>query len=853
MIALDQPYTFVLISSVIISISMCVSVLMHRPSPGVYAFAALKAAIGLWAFTSLFEICSPVLGTKIFSYSFKYVFIVIVPPAWFVFGLHYSNRLHTLRWTQMVKWSVLPAITLIMVATNRYHQWMFTSLEIVETSSYLFVVRDFGPWFWVHAGYSYLLLFLGFFFMAKQLIDAPSPYRYQGITLLIGGLTPWAANMVFTFKLMPYPYLDLTPFAFTISGIAFMWGIVRFQLLDMVPVAQDIVMQHLDDGILVLDNDQRIVNINPAAERFMDVPHGMPIGTKACEAFSWWTQIENTPGPTSVADMAVIDLSVNNQRRLLRYKQLPLYCNQKQTGLLITLHDITDTLLAKEALHNSEERFRSLSENAPIVIFTLDTACAITYVNPAWEVILGHSSDNCSAKPFIQFVADEDGKNCERIFQQLIRRQLPVAEFNVKMQPKQGRHRCFRANIAVNCNAAGEVTDILGLAKDVTEELELQKQLIQSQKMEAIGTLAGGVAHDFNNLLMGMQANVSLMLLEVGPGSSLQEKLQRIENQIQSGGSLTRHLLGFARQGKYVVTSVDMPPLINDTLELVRRTNKNIKVQSLFPDAPNCINADRGQMELVLLNLFINAADAMPDGGQLTVSSRRVEAGSDNSQWPAQPKRDHIEIMVADSGIGMDDATQARIFEPFFTTKAMGQGTGLGLASVYGVIQNHDGHIRVASCPGEGTTFTLLFPTADEADSQAFEPNKPMAVQPNIGNTILLVEDEPLILKYSREMVQSLELQVIAVDNGKEALQIFEERGKDIDVVILDMIMPGLDGWAVFQRLKKADPQIRVIITSGYTADQRIDQIVSDQRHAYLNKPYTREELAGTIAAVLAA
>jgi two-component system, cell cycle sensor histidine kinase and response regulator CckA len=849
MFAIDQPYTLALIASVIISISMAVAVLMHKHTLGVHAFATLNGAIGLWAFASLFEVCSLDLQTKIFCYSLKYLFIVVVPPAWFIFGLYYSNRLRKLRWSRLAMLGILPAATLALVATNRYHHLMFSSLEFVKTSAYVFLYRKFGPWFWVHAAYCYILLFLGFLYLAKQFLDSPSPYRWQGLTLIVGGLVPTITSVAHTYHLTPFPYLDLTPFAFTISGIAFMLGIVRFQLLDVAPIAHEVVIQHIEDAILVLDGEQRILNLNPAAKALIDLSPANPIGACADKLISWWSRINTCILESDASESRIIDLSKDSRRHLLRMKTVPFFCNQREMGRLITMTDVTDAFLAKEALRNSEQRFRSLSENAPVIIFALDTKGAVTYLNPAWEKLLGHNRNHLIGRPFMDLVADKSEWTRADVITQLITGRKTVVDLNITIQDQIGNPHLFNTSVAANADTDDRVTGIIGLAKDITEERKLQQQLFQSQKMEAIGTLAGGVAHDFNNLLMGMQANLSLMHLDQDTASPSYDKIQRIENQIQTGAALTRQLLGYARKGQYVVVAVHMDRLIEEALHVVQRTNKNITVQSLFGDEPSVVEADRGQIEMVLLNLFLNAVDAMPDGGRMTVSCRRVAGYSETAAHESDDSDPgFVEIVVSDTGMGMDPATQERIFEPFFTTKEVGRGSGLGLASVYGVVHNHGGHIHVDSAPGRGATFTLYLPASDEIvpEMQAVAAPKPAG-----GATILLVEDEDLIRKYSAEMMRSLDLKVMAAANGDEAIQIYRDHGAATDLVLLDMIMPGMDGLSVFKALEAINPRVKVIITSGYTVDQRIDQILSSGPHGYLKKPYTLAELTEQITKTL--
>jgi nitrogen-specific signal transduction histidine kinase/ActR/RegA family two-component response regulator len=401
--------------------------------------------------------------------------------------------------------------------------------------------------------------------------------------------------------------------------------------------------------------------------------------------------------------------------------------------------------------------------------------------------------------------------------------------------------------VAANFNARGNFTGIIGMAKDITEEHELQHQLFQSQKMEAIGTLAGGIAHDFNNLLMGMQANLSLMHLDKNITPSLNDKITRVEDQIKNGANLTRQLLGYARKGKCMITTVHLNRLIEETLTVVQRTNKALRIQSLLSDDPVLIKADKGQIELLLLNLFVNAVDAMPHGGRLTVSTRHVVRN--DIQLNGNRKIHYCELMVADTGIGMDSATRKRIFEPFFTTKDVGRGTGLGLASVYGVVQNHGGQIHVESTEGEGTMFTVHLPTTQERIEKK-APSHYWAL-PSGSYKILLVEDEPLIRKYTLEMIQSLDLSALSAQNGKEAIDLYYEHHDQIDLVILDMIMPGMDGLSVYKALHQIDPNVKIIITSGYATDERFEEILSQGGNACLKKPYTRKELADKIATVL--
>ncbi len=579
MLAINQPYTLLLTFAAIIPAILAVLILKQRPNLGARSFSVLMASVSLWAFVSLFEVCSQDPETKIFSYKIKYLFIVMVPLSWLTFSLYYSNRLRKLETKTLILLLIVPAMTLLMVATNHYHLLMFSDFEIVTLKNYQLLYPQFGILFWFHVLYSYVLLMIGFVFLAKHLIDSPAHYQRQVTYLLVGGLAPWVSNITFIFKIGTLTYFDFTPVAFSISGVAFLWGILRYKLLDIVPIARDVVFQNMYDAIIVVDNNDNIIDLNSTARRLSGIEETNFIGARAENIIPWWRDLKKFEALGKPTAPPILELEVENQIRYLKLNQSKLYDKDKPLGVMLSLHDVTDTKLAEKAVSESEERFKSLSENAPVIIFSLDESGALNYANPAWQTLLGHSREEVLGRSFSHYIPSDQCQPIENTFDQLIKGQLPAAEFDLHMVHKDGSQRLFNTSASANSNTEGRVTGIIGLAKDVTEEKRLQQQLFQSQKMEAIGTLAGGIAHDFNNLLMGMQANLSLIRLEAGHSQSFDEKYQRIEEQIQNGASLTRQLLGYARKVKYAVTVFDLNKLLEDTLYVVRRTNKNIIVQ----------------------------------------------------------------------------------------------------------------------------------------------------------------------------------------------------------------------------------------------------------------------------------
>jgi PAS domain S-box-containing protein len=846
MLAINQPYTILLTFAALISASLVVIILKQRPNLGTRSFSVLMAAVSLWAFVSIFEVCSQDTNTKVFSYLIKFVFIVFVPGSWLTFSLYYSNRLRKFEYSYLLVLSIIPSITLLMVATNQFHQMIFTRFEIVDVNSYRLLYPYFGPVFWVHVFYSYCLLITGFVFLAKHLIDTPTHYQRQVTYLLVGGLVPWISNITFIFKIVPLSYFDFTPVAFSITGVLFLLGILRYKLLDIVPIARDVVIQNMKDGVIVVDDNGNIIDLNHTARRLSGIKEYHAIGATAEQIIPWWSNLKQHRA-SGKKDQPILELDDGNQIRFLQLNQSALFNRDKPLGFMLTLHDVTATKLAEQAMRESEERFKSLSENAPVIIFALDEKGTLDYVNPAWQKQLGHSRQEVIGHPWDNFISQDQKQTVGQTFERLIKGRLQTAELNLYIAHKDGTKRLFNTSAATNSDAEGRVTGIIGMAKDVTEEKRLERQLVQSQKMEAIGTLAGGIAHDFNNLLMGIQANLSLMQIDMPQSQSFDEKFRRIEDQIRSGAALTRQLLGYAREGKYAVTVFDLNELVKETLNVVRRTNKNIVVQPLLCEKEACIRADQGQIELVLLNLFINAVDAMPNGGELTVTTVLATPRGRGVTLKPPPNGHFVEVTIKDTGTGMDKKTLDRIFEPFFTTKEIGRGTGLGLASVYGIVQNHFGNINVQSEPDQGTTFTLILPSVAAPENQCTtEANvQPMNTE---NKKVLLVDDEPQILQYTCEMIASLGVSVISTQHSDEAIDLYQDQWKEIDIVVLDIVMPKMDGMELLKAMEKINPKIRAIVTTGYALESRISKLLASGQHQFLKKPYTRDDMAKAIA-----
>jgi PAS domain S-box-containing protein len=380
------------------------------------------------------------------------------------------------------------------------------------------------------------------------------------------------------------------------------------------------------------------------------------------------------------------------------------------------------------------------------------------------------------------------------------------------------------------------------------EREELQIQLAQAQKMEAIGTLAGGIAHDFNNILAGILGGLTLVELEVGDDSESSTGIQDMKALVSRGAALTQQLLGFARLGKYHLKPLDLSLVVAKTSAMYGRTRADITIETDLSPELLAVFMDHSQLEQVLLNLFVNAGQAMPDGGHLLLHAENAKLADENGAMLGVPPGRYVKLLVADTGSGMDAKTMGRIFEPFFTTKAPGHGTGLGLASVYGIIKNHAGFIGVESEMGKGTTFTLLLPATERPVA---EEKTPRPVLQRGTGTILVVDDEPQVLKVCARLLQKFGYDVLTAPGGRQALELLGQHKTKISLVLLDMTMPDMSGRQTYEALQKVLPGIKVLLSSGYSIEGQAQALLDSGCNGFIQKPFDAVALSAKVQALL--
>ncbi len=514
--------------------------------------------------------------------------------------------------------------------------------------------------------------------------------------------------------------------------------------------------------------------------------------------------------------------------------------------------------LADKALQESEEKYRTIVEGLEEGYFEIDLDQNLTFFNDPLCKILGYSRDDLSGKNTRAFTSPATTGKMNEICARVQKTAEPIRVTDYDAIGKTGDSIALELTASLRRNSRGAPIGFRGVLRDVSEKKaaearnrKLEIQVRQAQKMESIGTLAGGIAHDFNNILMGIQGNASLMALKTDPGHPNYEKIKNIETYVENGTELTRQLLGFARRGKYHAIATDVNDVIDKSASMFGRTKKEIRIQmDLAPDIWTA-EVDRGQIEQALLNLYVNAWQAMPRGGDLYLRTENVILDSkfvNNKPYKVEAG-DYIKITVTDTGIGIDKDTRERIFEPFFTTKEMGRGTGLGLASVYGVIKNHGGYINVYSEIDQGTTFSIYLPASRKKIQKEIEKTVPTVAMGT--GTILLIDDEETIIKVGEELLRELGYEVLAARSGQEAIELYQKNADKIDLVIMDMIMPGMGGGETFDRLKRINRDIKVLLSSGYSINGQASKILERGCDGFIQKPFNLIQLSDKIQQII--
>jgi PAS domain S-box-containing protein len=519
-------------------------------------------------------------------------------------------------------------------------------------------------------------------------------------------------------------------------------------------------------------------------------------------------------------------------------------------GIIVAAaRDITDRKRSDVHLQESEERYRRLVEFSPDAIM-VHSCGKYVYVNPAAVRLLGaHDASELLGKPVLDIVHPD--------FRESVRRRVTTGIIENKNLPLMEEKLLRLDGVTIDVEVAALPIEYDGIpamqdvVRDITEQKKLQQELLQSQKMQSIGTLAGGIAHDFNNILGIILGYTSLIKKNKLNVQKLSESIAAINLAVQRGAALVRQIMTFARKTDASFEPLNLEDLIQELFSMLQQTfPKIITFKKIFPKDIPFILADRTQIHQSLLNLCVNARDAMPHGGSIIIKVEKQTGEQLKVQFPTADQDSYICISVTDSGEGMNETTRGRVFEPFFTTKAKGKGTGLGLSVVYGVVQSHHGFINVESELGYGTTFRLYFPIPN-INEKPVDSRQVKSFEIGGTETILLVEDEELLIEMVSFLLESKGYKVFVAQDGAEAIEVYKKHIQEIALVLTDMGLPTMTGMEEFKKLKEIDPNVKVILASGYFEPDMKADLLKAGAKGFLQKPYMSDVILQTLREVL--
>jgi PAS domain S-box-containing protein len=538
-------------------------------------------------------------------------------------------------------------------------------------------------------------------------------------------------------------------------------------------------------------------------------------------------------------------------------RKIPIFDEDKVTQVLTIIDNTTHRKMAERTLRESEERLAVTLDSIGDCVIVTDTAGTVMRMNHVAQHMTGWDFSDASGRALPEVLTLVDQETREPLENPVLKvlREGHIVELanKVLLIARDGQERIVADSGAPICDKDGTIVGAVIVMRDMTKQVEVEEQLRHAQKMKAIGQLAGGIAHDFNNLLTGISNFAELLKTHVAGNEKAEQYLNGIAMTAQRASSLTSKLLTFARKGKYTVVETNLHAIIDEVIEIFKHSvDKKINIVKNYASIRPVVNGDPTQIQNAILNIAINARDAMPRGGDITFMTRDLhlsETSPEKSKL-SLPAGNYLQVSIADTGIGISDDIKDHIFEPFFTTKPVGKGIGMGLAAVYGTIEDHNGAVTVESSRDKGSTFHLYLPIAEAPASDKLSAEKASAVVKGSG-TILFVDDDKSVRKSTKEMLIQLGYSVSTCSDGDEAIQHYREFRDQIDLVILDMIMPKMDGWELFRTLRAINPAVKVLIATGYAFGDTTQDLIHAGALAILQKPFKISALSQTVAKAL--
>ena len=790
----------------------------------------------------------PIRNTSGWRFASSTLGVAGLPVAWIGFVLDFVARERAVVRRACGRLAAVAVIVLAAAWTDEWHGLFWGPLTLHATGD-LYTFTGRGPGFWLNIAYTYCVLLAGLAILVIQAIHSPYLYRKRTVILVLATVVPWLGNLVFVAQGETPGTIDSTPFLFACTAVIAAVAVFRYRVLEPIPTLLDARIEVIGDGFLIVDRSLRVADLNQAAEAIIGRDRAAAAGEAIERVLPDW--------PSNIDGELRRDLSLHGPggERVYDVRITPIRSrDDRLTGYVVLLRDVTDRRQTETALRDSELRYRELVENARDLICTCDLDGHILSVNQAGLDLTGYAREELIGRPLLELVAPESRELATALFAG-VRLELPADRTEISVVARDG-HTVILELAGWVQRRNGVPTAVQAIGRDVTRRRLLEEELRQAQRMESVGKLAGGIAHDFNNLLTAIIGFASLAEAEQTPGTAAREWIEQIRRSGQQAAALTGQLLAFGRKQVLRPVNLDLNHVVDDIQKMLRRLiGEHIDlVVQLAPDLrPVC--ADPSQLEQVIVNLVVNARDAMPNGGRLTLRTHNVEIEPrTGAGGPGPEPGAYAALVVEDTGEGIAAGILERVFEPFFTTKPLGRGTGLGLATVYGVVKQSGGDVQVHSTPEQGARFTVLLPAVTSATASAdLTADGPPEVEPPApaAGHLLIVEDDTGVRALTTQVLRDAGWTVFEAGNPADALAIAARESQPLDLLLTDVVLPGINGTDLADRLRALRPELRVLFMSGYTPAEVTASAAVPAAAQLLRKPFMPGALREHVAQAL--
>jgi PAS domain S-box-containing protein len=870
-------YVPLMLAAGAVSSAVGVFTLRQRHSPGAIGLAVASFGGTLWALAIALQFASGSLASAVVFHKVAFLGMDVIGVAMFVFAASYSGRARWITTGSVLAISLLPILTQVFVWTSDYHTLIWKALQMDTHGSMAVLHESPGVWWWIDTVYTYVLLAASIALLVRMFVKEPGLYRRQATALIAAVVVPVAADVAYVYGAPYAETANLTPLFFAWVGLVLYWGFVRYRLLDVTPAAREFIIAHMSDSVVATDTGDRVVYLNSAAEKLIGKRLASVGGKPVAEILEWCAGLlahhdDIVDRGADISDECAYEGRFYDGRRSIFRDSRGRF-----RGTIIVLRDSTDRkkaqLALEEARRHLEDRVRTatvelrtanaeLSESrtrlahllssSPAVIYCRETSGTglITFVGSNLESQLGYKMEEVLGDPcfWSELVHPEDREHLPTVDDARKKREVSC---EYRLLAPDGSYRWIHDTVRLVNDGAGAGAELIGSWLEVTDRRAMEEQLHQSSKMEAIGLLAGGIAHDFNNLLTAIGGYAELIEDVLAVDDLTHKGIVEIRRAVERAAGLTRQLLAFSRKQVLRPRVLNLNSVVKSTEEMFGRLiGEHIEFSTELADDLGLVTADPGQMEQVCMNLVVNARDAMPEGGRLVVRTENVELIYGGTGVYAEiPAGSYVALSVTDTGGGIPDDVLPHIFEPFFTTKRDG-GTGLGLATVYGIAGQSGGRITVDSALGKGTAFHLLLPRLHDAVEEHAAPARVLNDQPAGSETVLVVEDEAGVRSLLVMALRRRGFLVYEADGAEQAMEVIELHGPP-DVLVTDVVMRSVSGPELVKELHAAYPKLPVLYMSGYARDKLDEALNSSSEVSFLQKPFTTDTLITAVREIL--